>query len=183
MADVPAEKTPTKAGEPGSERDVRGRFVRGNPRAFAPGAPAGPGRPRKPSYGKLSAKVNAKKCSAFRWSTKLAEGLGLNPETMTIGLALIHADKRNRAIGRVGYLVEENQRTEGPVSGTEGVGNIDFALLVARLVAQHLEGESLLRFNTELEHMLTGGGNNGTNGNGNGAAQLIHAGRFTGRTA
>lgn len=97
-------------------RDVKGKFTVGNQLGFKPGEVANPsGRPRKVSYAKLSAGVDAMPASGEPWAVEICKMLRLDSNKLTCGEVLIRADKVNRAKGGVGYLREDNNRCEGRV--------------------------------------------------------------------
>jgi hypothetical protein len=101
----------------GAQRDSAGRFLPGNDTEFKPGDINNPkGRSKdRPLYGTLCAEVTRQKASKFKWVTDLCKKLDLDPAKVTVGEVLVHADLRNRVEGKVGYLVEQNQRSEGKV--------------------------------------------------------------------
>jgi len=97
-------------------RGAKGHFLPGNRMGFQPGKTGNVkgARPR-PHYGALCAEVTRQKASKFKWVVALCNKLDLDPTKVTVGEVLVHADLRNRVEGKVGYLVEQNQRSEGKV--------------------------------------------------------------------
>lgn len=128
-------KTPSSCGAGnGDQRDAAGRFLPGNSNRFKPGGVGNPtGRPKdRPLYGTLCAEVTRQKASKFEWVVALCEKLRLDPAKVTVGEALVHADLRNRVEGKVGYLVEQNQRSEGKVPDQIVTFNSDEMVKVVR---------------------------------------------------
>ncbi len=113
MAHDDDRKTWRKRGH-GPDRGADGRLLPGHRYRFQPGNPGGPGRPRS-SFGEYSREVDARSAAAFPWSRRESKRLGLDPAELTIGELMVHATKAWALAGKVGYLVEDNNRREGKV--------------------------------------------------------------------
>ena len=106
----PPRETRSKRGDRGAD----GRFAAGNQYRFELGNGGGPGRPRS-CFGEYSRQLDARTAADFAWSRREAKALGLDPAELTIGELMVHACKAHAIEGKVGYLVEDNNRREGKV--------------------------------------------------------------------
>lgn len=98
------------------------------------------GRP----YAAISADIDRWPIRNVGWARALAEALGVD-ENRTIGELLVHCDKRNRAVGRVGFLREDLLRREGAVP-TEATVHVDIAsqyAMLGKLIREGLDKRGL----------------------------------------
>lgn len=102
------------------DHDANGKFKAGNSFRMQPGSTLNPkGRPKN-TYGDQSRKLDKTPVRELKWARELYVKLlgGTQneiPEAYTVGELMLHSDRLNRARGKVGYLVEDNNRKFGKV--------------------------------------------------------------------